>query len=153
MLHLSCCSPHPVQYILPEFSHVQAVRGHGMCRKQGGLKLWTCLLGYGATAWKLDVMKAVEKGDYYLAGMLAETDGGDSTSYLLQALSNRACHLEDEVDKLRSELAAALKQQVTSADTCECACCLLHLSMSALMLSQPCPNAMLCGRACVLHAP
>ena len=113
------------------------------------------LLEHGATGGLIDVMNAFEKGNYDLADMVADTSmtGEDCEGYLLGAWKYKAYVLQEEVDKLRSELAAALKQQVTSTDTCDCACCLIHLSMSALMFTHPPLTAMLCGHACVLHAP
>lgn len=92
------------------------------------------LLDHGAIGGTIEVMLALEKCDYGLASMIASDS--DDQQYLIDRLVCEASGLQADVKKLRSELAAALrlKQQVTIAGNCDSACCLLDLSMRAVMI-------------------
>ena len=90
------------------------------------------LLDHGAIGGTIEVMLAFEKSDYSLASMVASNSEGQQ--YLIDRLVCEASGLQEDVKKLRSELAAALKQQVTIAGTCDSACCLLDLSNRAVMV-------------------
>ena len=77
------------------------------------------LLDHGAIGGTIEVMLALEKCEYDLASMIASESGDQQ--YLIDCLVSEASGLQADVKKLRSELAAALKQQVTINS----ACCLL----------------------------